>query len=142
MERRGFLKLMVGGVAAAAAVRTYPFRVFSFPKEIVVPQVATSVLTLEAMRKLIEQMKRRLGTVTQDTIYMHPEQLAAFKQLGFVGGYEMRLVEAPPSLGCIPVTWPLAGIPLRECAYLDPKRPPVLVPNMPDDHAFLPRLFG
>jgi len=26
--------MMVGGVAAAAAVRTFPFRVFSFPKEI------------------------------------------------------------------------------------------------------------
>ncbi len=28
---------MVGGVATAAAVRTWPFRVFSFPKEITVP---------------------------------------------------------------------------------------------------------
>ena len=27
---------MFGGVAAAAAVRTFPFRVFSFPKQIVV----------------------------------------------------------------------------------------------------------
>jgi hypothetical protein len=26
--------MLVGGVAAAAAVRTFPFRVFSFPKEI------------------------------------------------------------------------------------------------------------
>jgi hypothetical protein len=26
---------MIGGVAATAAVRTFPFRVFSFPKEIV-----------------------------------------------------------------------------------------------------------
>ena len=34
MNRRNFLSLMVGGVAAAAAVRTFPFRVFSFPKEI------------------------------------------------------------------------------------------------------------
>ena len=30
--------MMVGGIAAGAAVRTFPFRVFSFPKEIV-PQV-------------------------------------------------------------------------------------------------------
>jgi hypothetical protein len=34
MDRRKFLGMMVGGVAAAAAVRTFPFRVFSFPKEI------------------------------------------------------------------------------------------------------------
>ena len=33
MNRRNFLGLMVGGVAAAAAVRTFPFRVFSFPNE-------------------------------------------------------------------------------------------------------------
>jgi hypothetical protein len=37
MDRRGFLKNLIGGVAAAAAVRTFPFRVFSFPKEIKLP---------------------------------------------------------------------------------------------------------
>lgn len=35
MNRRNFLQTLVGGVAAAAAVRTFPFRVFSFPKEVV-----------------------------------------------------------------------------------------------------------
>jgi hypothetical protein len=34
MERRNFLKLMFGAVSAAATVRTFPFRVFSFAKEI------------------------------------------------------------------------------------------------------------
>ena len=34
MNRRGFLGMMIGGIATAAAVRTFPFRVFSFPKEI------------------------------------------------------------------------------------------------------------
>jgi hypothetical protein len=38
MDRRAFLGKFVGGVAVAAAVRTWPFRVFSFPKEIVIPQ--------------------------------------------------------------------------------------------------------
>jgi hypothetical protein len=33
VNRRGFLGLMVGGVALAAA-RSFPFRVFSFPKDI------------------------------------------------------------------------------------------------------------
>jgi len=37
MDRRNFLRAMVGGVATAAAVRTWPFRVYSFP--------ATSVIT-------------------------------------------------------------------------------------------------
>jgi len=36
MDRRSFFKLSVGGVAAAAAVRTWPFRVYSFPTDIVI----------------------------------------------------------------------------------------------------------
>lgn len=31
MDRRNFFRTMIGGVAAATAVRTWPFRVFSFP---------------------------------------------------------------------------------------------------------------
>ena len=34
MERRKFLKTLFGGLAAAAAVRTWPYRVYSFPTEI------------------------------------------------------------------------------------------------------------
>jgi len=34
MDRRNFLRSVIGGVAAVAAVRTFPFRVFSFPAEI------------------------------------------------------------------------------------------------------------
>jgi hypothetical protein len=30
---------MVGGVAVAAAVRSWPFRVFSFPSEIIIPSI-------------------------------------------------------------------------------------------------------
>jgi hypothetical protein len=33
MNRRQFLRSMIGGVATAAAVRAFPFRVFSFPKD-------------------------------------------------------------------------------------------------------------
>jgi hypothetical protein len=34
MERRDFLRAMLGGVAVAAAVRTFPFRVYSFPSQV------------------------------------------------------------------------------------------------------------
>jgi hypothetical protein len=34
MDRRNFLRTMIGGVATAAAIRTFPFRVYSFPKEV------------------------------------------------------------------------------------------------------------
>lgn len=37
MNRRNFLSTLVGGVAATAAVRTWPFRVYSFPTEITAP---------------------------------------------------------------------------------------------------------
>ena len=34
MDRRDFLRSLIGGLAASAAVRTFPFRVYSFPTEI------------------------------------------------------------------------------------------------------------
>jgi hypothetical protein len=34
------LRTMVGGLAAGVAVRTWPFRVYSFPSDIVLPRVA------------------------------------------------------------------------------------------------------
>jgi hypothetical protein len=34
MNRRKFIGAMVGGVAVSAAVRTFPFRVYSFPATI------------------------------------------------------------------------------------------------------------
>lgn len=54
MDRRGFFKLTIGGVAATAAVRTWPFRVYSFPTNIVIaddnfPESFIAMLS-EAMR--------------------------------------------------------------------------------------------
>src|SRR5579859_3848029 len=37
MERRDFLHTFVGGMVGVAAVRTWPFRVYSFPSEIIIP---------------------------------------------------------------------------------------------------------
>jgi hypothetical protein len=37
MERRNFLRSMIGGVTLAAAVRTWPFRVYSFPSGGIAP---------------------------------------------------------------------------------------------------------
>lgn len=34
MDRRSFLRMTVGGLAAGAAVRTWPFRVYSFPQKV------------------------------------------------------------------------------------------------------------
>jgi hypothetical protein len=35
MDRRNFIGTLVGGLAATAAVRTWPFRVYSFPSDII-----------------------------------------------------------------------------------------------------------
>jgi hypothetical protein len=35
IDRRSFLRTIVGGVAAGAAVRTWPFRVYSFPSKVI-----------------------------------------------------------------------------------------------------------
>ena len=37
MNRREFLRRLVAGVSVKAAVRTWPFRVFSFPSTIIIP---------------------------------------------------------------------------------------------------------
>jgi len=42
MDRRSFFGMMVGGLATAAAVRSFPFRVFSFPKEIQLPPIPSA----------------------------------------------------------------------------------------------------
>jgi hypothetical protein len=44
MDRRKFLSALIGGVAAAAAVRECPFRAFSFPKEIKYPDFGGQTL--------------------------------------------------------------------------------------------------
>jgi hypothetical protein len=83
MNRRNFLSTLIGGVATAAAVRTFPFRVFSFPSEIVKPRSVGDWLNLERapyagklytphlsdgvpitpemVRRAIEQMRRAMS---------------------------------------------------------------------------------
>ena len=46
MNRRKFLNSLVGGIAASAAVRTFPFRVFSFPPEIHIPQTTITAAVI------------------------------------------------------------------------------------------------
>jgi hypothetical protein len=51
MNRRNFLRTLIGGVAAAAAVRTFPFRVFSFPSKPLVHQATNQeILALQLER--------------------------------------------------------------------------------------------
>jgi len=47
MNRRSFLGTLVGGVATAAAVRTWPFRVYSFPSAITMMDPAIEQLMIK-----------------------------------------------------------------------------------------------
>ncbi len=50
MNRRNFLGMLVGGIAASAAVRTWPFRVYSFPSE---PIEAYALITLTPLYRTL-----------------------------------------------------------------------------------------
>lgn len=52
VDRRSFFHSMVGGVAIAAAVRTWPFRVYSFPG-------APRLSSIEELQKINEQIRIR-----------------------------------------------------------------------------------
>ena len=79
MNRRGFLSLLVGGVAAAAAERAFPFRVFSFPSQVVEPSFdAITAATLADLKAdvpyffldtpLLKYLKRGAVLATADDI--------------------------------------------------------------------------
>lgn len=62
LNRRGFLQALVGGVATAAAVRTFPFRVFSFPTAVAKPVAyATYIMGAQSIyydRLSVDVLKR------------------------------------------------------------------------------------
>jgi len=52
MDRRNFIRMLAQGVAATTAVRTFPFRVYSFPAEVVAPNFdLITYTTLESLRQ-------------------------------------------------------------------------------------------
>ena len=48
IDRRAFLGTLIGGTVAAAAVQTWPFRVYSFPSQIIIPEVGLSIRLIRA----------------------------------------------------------------------------------------------
>jgi len=65
LSRRGFLSMLVGGVAATAAVRTFPFHVFSFPSEV---KIAPAGLTAETLNE--EYNKVIAGSELPDLVFV------------------------------------------------------------------------
>jgi hypothetical protein len=88
MNRRGFLRLALSGVAATAAVRTFPFRVFSFPSEISVARYplpdGAFDLDLEAFLNRLNrplQMSISWAPRSRPMIIMHPTELKFLRSL-------------------------------------------------------------
>lgn len=72
MNRRNFLSTLIGGLAATAAVRSFPFRVFSFPKEI---------------KPLIYGRWEYRG----DWLYFHPIPVSCYRELGYDIAYDQEM---------------------------------------------------
>jgi hypothetical protein len=130
MNRRNFLSTMLYGLAASAAVRKFPFSVYSFPREIRplnVPRVPKEIVALWKQRL---EMVKRFGQDAGGEWWMHPKQLAALKELSFTRypRIEIREVEGPAMFGSTPRNT-LFDLPIRECAHLDPKKEPILLPS-------------
>jgi hypothetical protein len=73
MDRRSFFCSMIGGVATAAAVRTWPFRVYSFPSEL-------RLLSIEELKKIYRE--RAMAELEYRILHSHhaaPYPGVAFK---------------------------------------------------------------
>src|ERR1700688_3456399 len=74
MDRRYFLRTLIGGVAATAAVRTWPFRVYSFPTSPVLANLGT---------EYAEQLYNIFRKYQSDRLFMmNMDQEAAFISIG------------------------------------------------------------
>jgi hypothetical protein len=91
ISRRGFLGALVGGVAAAAAVRTWPFRVFSFPIQVTSP-------TLDEINAIT---LRELSPALADNFFVDTPFLQRLRMATLLGssmpGNEVRItnIEVP-----------------------------------------------
>lgn len=77
MDRRSFLNTFIGGIVGSAAIRTWPFRVYSFPSNIAAP-----VLFVDS-----ESIK---------LISWDPENGRLIAKRGANGFYELPLPPSPP----------------------------------------------
>ena len=68
MDRRNFLKSMMGGVVAAAAVQSFPFRVFSFPKEIKIAHFGAAYADYTSFSefRLAKEIDREVALIAEE----------------------------------------------------------------------------
>jgi|SRR5882724_10035421 len=97
MNRRSFFTKMIGGVAATAAVRAWPFRVFSFPSEIAIAPPAT-VRFIRAFDPLQNRVISRFdvlygfGVLNANSAFPQQfERRSEFQQLQWLDDSSMKL---------------------------------------------------
>ena len=79
MNRRNFFRSMVGGVAAAAAVRTWPFRVYSFPTEVKTFWWKPEDIIGQSIYRTTAASANYFHV--GDILYLHPDQVAVAKEI-------------------------------------------------------------
>jgi hypothetical protein len=90
VSRRGFLGTLIGGLAAGAAVRTWPFRTFSFPSEITAPQFDLQLLRMNAVEALeLETFAKQIPTLFFNESALH--QLFACSPPRLFGSKDFRI---------------------------------------------------
>jgi len=101
MDRRNFLRTLIGGVAAGAAVRTWPFRVYSFPSILAAGDVFefighpdTVALQLEKMRDILPELWANDKVLDAFAVSTH----RLYCQL-----YPGQSQTFPPGMGDIPI---------------------------------------
>src|SRR6266850_1927240 len=111
MDRRSFFHSMIGGVATAAAVRTWPFRVYSFPsdlrllsidelKRIYVERALTSLLA-EARGQTMDYPVVGTNSPTGNAARFLIESAKLNSQLGVLEPFG-RFLNPSPCLPCAP----------------------------------------
>lgn len=93
MDRRSFFSSMVGGIATAAAVRTWPFRVFSFPSGVEL----ASRLTIRIVRAY--DIPVAAAPPSETVLYVDREVISAEQMYRYFVASQVEMLNAsrPPA---------------------------------------------
>ena len=106
MDRRKFLSTLIGGVAATAAVRTFPFRVFSFPKEIVTYHGVIECAVPQSVAIWVSPLNGIGGPYRLVEEISLAEAKARYGYHWSPGNSKTQQVKSDPRLYCAPWNWP------------------------------------
>lgn len=106
MDRRKFLSTLIGGVAATAAVRTFPFRVFSFPEEIVTYHGVIEYAVPQSVAIWVSPLSGIGGPYRLVEKISLTEAKGRYGYDWSPGNLKTQQVKSNPHLYCAPCSWP------------------------------------